>query len=115
MEVLETKLCILFALLGSCLTAALIPFLCFKKREKRRFGDTVERQIRQGKKISAWKAKFKSQFKHHSQLMLSSLNCFAGGIFLCTSFIELLPEVRNNFKEYTVAWSRSLPGNDNVR
>ena len=111
MDIIQTKICILFALLISCLTAALIPFCCFKKhlknQAKREIWQHVHGRRSLKNKPSVLEGILKP-FKHNSALMLSSLNCFAGGIFLCTSFVELLPEVRHNFEEYKIAWSRSV-------
>lgn len=107
MDVIQTKICILFALLTSCLTAALIPFCCFKKHLKKQTKREIWQHRRSLKSKPSALESILKPFKHNSRLMLSSLNCFAGGIFLCTSFVELLPEVRHNFEEYSIAWSSS--------
>ena len=111
MDIIQTKICILFALLISCLTAALIPFCCFKKHLRKQAKREIWQHVHGGRRSLKSKPSVLESilkpFKHNSALMLSSLNCFAGGIFLCTSFVELLPEVRHNFEEYKIAWSRS--------
>uniref|UniRef100_H2XY86 Uncharacterized protein n=1 Tax=Ciona intestinalis TaxID=7719 RepID=H2XY86_CIOIN len=75
MDVTATKVGIIFGLLATTLTAALLPYFCFR--------------------YSARKA------RQRNKLLMSVLNCFSGGIFLATSFLGLLPEIRESFETFS--------------
>jgi len=42
--------------------------------------------------------------KRQSKRLLSSLNCFSGGIFLGTALIGMLPEIQQFFNNYQIGW-----------
>ncbi|XP_076815946.1 zinc transporter ZIP3-like [Clavelina lepadiformis] len=122
MEILITKILIIFGLFFSTLLAALIPWLCMRhirRRRHRREKSVWNRILRCFKRKQDQKefndialendiirttASQANRRKSRSKLILSSLNCFAGGIFLGTSFIGLLPEIREHFIAFNIQW-----------
>ena len=118
MEVLVAKIFIIFGLLFSTLLAGLLPLLCLKltDRRKLRRHKFCCNEYDSGSECSETNAMVHRngslqtevaptrQKKSRKKLVISILNCFAGGIFLGTSFIGLLPEIRECFEQFDIRW-----------
>nr|XP_002124433.1 zinc transporter ZIP1 [Ciona intestinalis]XP_002124508.1 zinc transporter ZIP1 [Ciona intestinalis]XP_026692398.1 zinc transporter ZIP1 [Ciona intestinalis] len=119
MDVTATKVGIIFGLLATTLTAALLPYFCFRySARKARSGRTKSKGIC-GSALCCSKAtenlesassngvvrsNSNHQIRQRNKLLMSVLNCFSGGIFLATSFLGLLPEIRESFETFSVTW-----------
>ena len=91
-EDLGTRIGLLFALLVISATSSLIPVLCSLKRKKKgkRAKEAAEK---------SWKA-----------VVLSVLNCFAGGVFLGVTFLHLLPDITKDWETiFSQVWTSSYP------
>nr|CAB3266270.1 zinc transporter ZIP1 [Phallusia mammillata] len=128
MDVTTTKILIIFGLLILTLFAALLPLFCvqyssLKRRRQRRSSEGFWAKLfwccntgsgskngdspipdDTGSKMSKSSSSSLTKRKSRSQRLMSALNCFAGGIFLGTSFIGLLPEIRDTFETFEIKW-----------
>ena len=130
MDIVAAKILIMFGLLILTLFAALLPLLCLMltSHHKRRLRDGDENSATLCHKICFCDATSAGQNTNHEckvnfengsmrtttsetrrtkfrkKMLVSVLNCFAGGIFLGTSFIGLLPEIRECFEEFNIRW-----------
>lgn len=125
MDAIITKILIIVGLLLTTLSAALLPLFCLKlttrfKRKSRHQKcpkcpkvcdcDEASIDVSTTKKTTRENGNLKSlnlgiqRSRSRKKMLMSVLNCFAGGIFLGTSFIGLLPEIRNGFKEAKITW-----------
>uniref|UniRef100_H2ZCZ0 Zinc transporter ZIP1 n=1 Tax=Ciona savignyi TaxID=51511 RepID=H2ZCZ0_CIOSA len=132
MDVTGTKIGIIFGLLATTLTASLLPYICFRysvRKSKSGRGKSkkgVWTKVQCCKDVPAEPdtpgsngiSELKNnQTKRKNKLMMSVLNCFSGGIFLGTSFLGLLPEIRENFDSFKITWptlSRPASANGTV-
>jgi len=130
MDVTGTKVLIIFGLLLSTFFASILPWIFVqyslrKRRRQRRNknasdGDLPLRKqlfwccineldknetsiVANGSVKSTASAK---QRKSRAKRAISGLNCFAGGIFLGTSFIGLLPEIGESFDSLQISWPK---------
>nr|CAB3266271.1 zinc transporter ZIP1 [Phallusia mammillata] len=127
MDVTTTKILIIFGLLILTLIAALLPFFfvqyfSIKRRRQRRSIDGFWSKFfwccntgtgsengdspvpdDTSKMTKSTSSSFKKR-KSRSKRLMSALNCFSGGIFLGTSFIGLLPEIRHGFETFEIKW-----------
>jgi len=118
MEVLVAKILIIFGLLFSTLLAGLLPLLCLKLTDRRKLrrrkfccndhdsnSDCPETKFMVHRNGSVHTEVLQTRRKKsRKKLVISILNCFAGGIFLGTSFIGLLPEIRECFDQFDIRW-----------
>ena len=121
MEVLVAKILIMFGLLFLTLLAGLLPLLCLKltSRNKRKLRQRNLKICCDDHDANSQCPETKAMFQNGSaltqltpprrkksrkKLVISILNCFAGGIFLGTSFIGLLPEIRECFEQFDIRW-----------
>nr|XP_039250757.1 zinc transporter ZIP1-like [Styela clava] len=133
MQLIVIKLCVIFGLLVLTFTAAclpllfLIPFLgnnndymqsstsgtalsqilyrifpCFKRRREGKLSTSSDISDENGS------AEKENQSKEgrgkKTTLFLDVMNCFSGGVFLGTSFLALMPEIREIFDEVGITW-----------
>ena len=132
MDIVAAKILIIFGLLILTLAAALLPLFCLmlttrhKRRSRHRQVDNIANES------LCHKLCFCGQFsgdpasheckptlengnvpmssseirrtKSRKKMLVSVLNCMAGGIFLGTSFTGLLPEIRECFEEFNISW-----------
>ena len=121
MDAVTTKILIIAGLLLMTLSAGLLPLFCLKltthlkrksQKKKRNATNSLYHKLRfcTRSDSSAENGDLKpsilevrrSHFR--KKMLLSVLNCFAGGIFLGTSFIGLLPEIRKGFSKADITW-----------
>ena len=131
MELDTVKILIIFALFILTLFAALLPLQCLKltarikSKKKGRKQDGCDGNIYNGpdcpeSSLVAQNATVAPSSRRPRQknkrkvLIMSVLNCFAGGIFLGTSFIELLPEIRKCFAQFDIRWPDLTPSHRSV-
>ena len=117
------KILIMFGLLFLTLLAALLPLLCLKltTKHKRKTKQRVvcgfdwcinyqsDHQYQESKAMVrngsiGTTVSQNRRKKSRKNMIISILNCFAGGIFLGTSFIGLLPEIREKFETFDIRW-----------
>ena len=130
MDIVAAKILIMFGLLILTLTAALLPLFCLMltTRHKRRLRRNNLQSTSLCHKICLCVSASADSNSNHEckanlengsvrttnsenrrtklrkKMLVSVLNCFAGGIFLGTSFIGLLPEIRECFEEFDIRW-----------
>ena len=91
-EDLNTRIGLLFVLLVISAISSLIPVLCSLKRKKKGRGAKESAE-------KSWKA-----------VVLSILNCFAGGVFLGVTFLHLLPDITEDWETIlSQVWTSSYP------
>ena len=131
MDTTTTKVFVIIGLFLVTLLVSLLPLLCLKLtmhlkrkslKQKRKasnslfhkllfcIGSAKKEPLSQENECAIGNDELKSSTaeirknRFRKKMLLSVLNCFAGGIFLGTSFIGLLPEIRKNFSKADITW-----------
>ena len=103
---LRTRIGLLFALLVISVVFSLFPVLCSRLRRKRKGASTKEAAVKK-KEASAKEAAVEKPWK---DIVLSLLNCFAGGVFLGVTFLHLLPDITKDWEKiFSQIWPCSYP------